>query len=186
MKMITRLLDWLLEPWDDVESGEDGYDDALRRRTIERRELPDGEIRIWVVEKRPVRLRRFAWIVLLAALILIAWLAHAAHAAEGWATYYTVASCQREGTSGVYTANGERYDEEALTCAIRGREWGAMYLVTNVETGAEVYVRHNDFGPGKGPSARGVIIDLTPAAFRALGAELRLGKIRVAVQRVQD
>ena len=34
-------------------------------------------------------------------------------AAEGYATYYTVASCQREGTSGVWTANGERYQENA-------------------------------------------------------------------------
>ena len=40
------------------------------------------------------------------------------HATTGIATYYTAKSCQREGTSGILTASGKRYDETAFTCAL--------------------------------------------------------------------
>lgn len=100
---------------------------------------------------------------------------------EGKATYYTEESCKREGTSGVYTANGERFDEQALTCAMRSRAWGSKVKVTNLDNGLSIVVRLNDFGPGKGPSSRGVIIDLTPAGFRALGAG-RKGMLSVSVE----
>ena len=53
-------------------------------------------------------------------------------AITGLATYYTEESCKREGTSGVYTANGEKFDEKALTCAMRSRAWGTKFKVTNV------------------------------------------------------
>jgi rare lipoprotein A len=101
---------------------------------------------------------------------------------EGAATYYTVKSCQKEGTSGVYTANGERFDETALTCARRSRKWGTLWKVTSKETGKSIIVRQNDFGPGKGPTAKGVIIDLTPEGFKQLGAKPRQGKIAVIVE----
>lgn len=109
-----------------------------------------------------------------------------AGAAEGIATFYTVKSCQREGTSGVYTANGERYNEGALTCALRRRDWGGRYRVTNTANGRSVIVRHNDFGPGKGPTKRGVVVDLTPAAFDALGGNRgeTWGEIKVKVERL--
>jgi rare lipoprotein A len=102
---------------------------------------------------------------------------------EGFATYYTIKSCQREGTSGVYTANGEKYNESAFTCALRSREWNVKYKVTNLDTGKSVIVRSNDFGPGKKATANGVIIDLTPAAFESLGGKQKAGKIRVKVER---
>jgi rare lipoprotein A len=116
-------------------------------------------------------------------IILLAFLAIPAFAAEGLATYYTTKSCQREGTSGVFTANGEKFDESALTCAMRSREWGKKIKVTNLENGKTIEVRLNDFGPGKKPTARGVIIDLTPAGFKALGAGKK-GEIRVKVEPV--
>lgn len=105
-------------------------------------------------------------------------------AEEGFATYYTVKSCQREGTSGVYTANGEKFDESALTCARRCRLWGSTFKVTNLDNGKEIVVRLNDFGPGKGPTAKGVIIDLTPEGFKQLGAG-KAGKLRVRVELVK-
>ncbi len=105
-----------------------------------------------------------------------------AMAEEGEASYYTEESCKREGTSGIYTANGERFNEKAFTCARRGRAWGTEWKVTNLENGKSVIVRQNDFGPGKAPAAKGVIIDLTPAAFEALGAKLKKGKIKVKVE----
>jgi len=108
--------------------------------------------------------------LLLAFLLILACpLAHAE--LQGKATYYTVKSCQREGTSGVYTASGERYDESAFTCALRSRQFGKRYRIKNKKNGKSVVVRHTDFGPGKGPAKRGVVIDLTPAAFDALGGK---------------
>lgn len=105
-----------------------------------------------------------------------------AFAEEGLASYYTEESCKREGTSGVFTANGERFNEKALTCARRSRAWHTEWKVTNLENGKSVIVRQNDFGPGKKPAAKGVIIDLTPAAFKELGANLKAGKIKVKVE----
>lgn len=106
-------------------------------------------------------------------------LASTAHAEDGLASYYTVKSCQREGTSGVYTANGERFKENALTCALRRRDFGRNYLVCGPIGCVEV--RHNDFGPGRGPTAKGVIIDLTPKAFKAVCGDLRQGVCNVGV-----
>lgn len=103
-----------------------------------------------------------------------------AEAGEGLASYYTVKSCQREGTSGVWTANGEAYREDGLTCALRRRDFGGAYLVCGPVGCAEV--RHNDYGPGRGPTAKGVIIDLTPRAFKAVCGDLRQGVCEVGVQ----
>lgn len=109
------------------------------------------------------------------------------YAAEGLATYYTEASCKREGTSGIFTANGERFDESALTCAMRSRKWGSKFKVTNLANGKSIEVRLNDFGPGKKPTARGVIIDLTPAGMKALGAwdKRKAGEIKVKVESIK-
>ena len=119
-------------------------------------------------------------------IFLILWCG-VAHGSEGIATFYTVRSCQKEGTSGVFTASGERYIEGKLTCALRRRDWGGMYKVTNLANGRSVVVRHNDYGPGKGPTKRGVVIDLSPAAFDALGGKRgeTWGEIRVSVERIK-
>jgi rare lipoprotein A len=107
-----------------------------------------------------------------------------AEATTGLATYCTVESCKKEGNSGVYTANGEKFDEKALTCAMRRRDWGSKFKVTNLENGKEIIVRLNDYGPGKKPTARGVVIDLTPEGFRQLGAG-RKGEIKVKVEPIK-
>lgn len=118
------------------------------------------------------------------ALIALILLSPAIFALEGDATYYTEESCKREGTSGVWTASGKRFDEKALTCAMRRRDWGAKFKVTNLDNGKEIVVTLNDFGPGKGPSAKGVVIDLTPAGFKELGAGKK-GKLRVKVEQIE-
>ena len=97
------------------------------------------------------------------------------------ASWYSQESCRKEGTSGTYTANGERFYDNGLTCAIRSRNWGRMYRVTNSANGKTVIVRHNDFGPGKKATARGVVIDLSPAAFSMI-ADKDLGIITVTVE----
>ena len=104
-----------------------------------------------------------------------------AHGIQGKASWYSEASCKREGNSGIWTASGDRFYDNGLTCALRSRTWGSRFRVTNLANGKSVIVRHNDYGPGKIPTSRGVIIDLTPAAFEMI-AERRLGIIDVKVE----
>ena len=110
--------------------------------------------------------------------------ATSAWADDGMASFYTTKSCQKEGTSGVWTASGERFDENALTCARRSRTCGKEWYVYSHKTGKSIIVRQNDFGPGKGPTAKGVIIDLTLAGFKALGVDLKDGKTKVSVMEI--
>lgn len=140
------------------------------------------------VRENPIRKRlAFAASILLTTLLI-----SNGHAAEGLATYYTAKSCAGEakqyGLKGSYwgakTANGEAFNESALTCALRRRDFGGSYVVYGHDTGRSVVVRHNDFGPGKKPTAQGKIIDLTPAAFKAVCGDLKLGVCRVSVQEV--
>jgi len=97
------------------------------------------------------------------------------------ASYYTYDSCVREGTSGVWTASGERFDENALTCAMRSRDFGKFYKVTNLDNGKSVIVRHNDFGPNKKLWKKGRIVDLSKGAFEKI-ADLKTGVINVKVE----
>jgi rare lipoprotein A len=63
------------------------------------------------------------------------------------------------------TANGEYARADRLTAAHRTLPFGTRVRVTNKRNGRSVVVRIND----RGPYIRGRIIDLTPAAARALG-----------------
>jgi rare lipoprotein A len=63
------------------------------------------------------------------------------------------------------TASGERYDRHAMTAAHRTLPFGTRVRVRSVVTGKEVVVRINDRGPFK----RSRVIDLSQAAFNALG-----------------
>lgn len=78
-----------------------------------------------------------------------------AHAQSGIASVY----------SGGRTANGEQAHPHRLTAAHRTLPFGTMVRVTNKRNGKSVVVRIND----RGPFIRGRIIDITPAAARALG-----------------
>ena len=63
------------------------------------------------------------------------------------------------------TASGERTDPAKLTAAHRSLPFGTMVRVTNTQNGRSIVVRIND----RGPFTRGRVIDVTPAAARALG-----------------
>ncbi len=67
--------------------------------------------------------------------------------------------------SGGRTANGERALPNRLTAAHRTLPFGTLVKVTHRRNGKTVVVRIND----RGPFMRGRVIDLTPAAARALG-----------------
>jgi rare lipoprotein A len=63
------------------------------------------------------------------------------------------------------TASGQRANPGGFTAAHRTLPFGTKVTVTNKRNGRSVTVRIND----RGPFVRGRIIDLTPAAARALG-----------------
>jgi|SRR5579872_3594142 len=67
--------------------------------------------------------------------------------------------------SGGLTADGEHAHPSGLTAAHRSLPFGTLVRVTNDRTGRSVVVRIND----RGPFVRGRIIDLMPAAARAIG-----------------
>lgn len=67
------------------------------------------------------------------------------------------------------TASGERFDRHAFTAAHRTLPFGTRVRVRSVVTGQEVVVRINDRGPFK----RSRVIDLSQAAFNALGLQGR-------------
>jgi peptidoglycan lytic transglycosylase len=67
--------------------------------------------------------------------------------------------------SGSKTASGERANPAGLTAAHRTLAFGTHVRVTNRRNGRSVTVRIND----RGPFVRGRVIDVTPAAARALG-----------------
>jgi rare lipoprotein A len=63
------------------------------------------------------------------------------------------------------TASGERYDRAQLTAAHKTLPFGTRLKVTNTKNQKSVTVRIND----RGPTQAGRILDLSPAAARALG-----------------
>jgi rare lipoprotein A len=63
------------------------------------------------------------------------------------------------------TASGERMNPHAMTAAHRTLPFGTRVTVVNKRTGKRVIVRISD----RGPFVRGRIIDLSPAAARAIG-----------------
>ncbi len=81
----------------------------------------------------------------------------------------------------VHTASGEVFDDTKMTCAMRSREFGKIYIVTNLENGKKVACYMNDFGPNKKAAKRGIIIDLSKAAFAKI-ASLKRGIVRVRVE----
>lgn len=98
----------------------------------------------------------------------------------GEASYYTKASCLREGTSGIM-ANGKALDDTKLTCASWFYPFGTRLRVTASRNNRSVVVVVSDRGPAKRLVQKGRIIDLSQAAFEAL-ADLKLGVILVKTE----
>jgi rare lipoprotein A len=80
--------------------------------------------------------------------------------------------------NGRKTASGERYDRNALTAAHKTLPFGTRVKVTNTKNKKTVTVRIND----RGPVQAGRILDLSPAAAKALGIGAKgMGEISVEV-----
>jgi rare lipoprotein A len=97
------------------------------------------------------------------ASILLVGSAGAATAAERRQEQSGIAATYSD-TSGK-TTSGEAFNPETMTAAHRSLPFGTMVLVTNTQNGRSITVRIND----RGPFTRGRVIDVTPAAARALG-----------------
>ncbi|MSP37397.1 MAG: septal ring lytic transglycosylase RlpA family protein [Deltaproteobacteria bacterium] len=80
-------------------------------------------------------------------------------AAAGLASYYHSAFHGRR------TANGETFNQNALTAAHRTLPFGTLVRVINLRNQRSVIVRVND----RGPVQKSRVIDVTPKAARELG-----------------
>lgn len=78
---------------------------------------------------------------------------------------------------GKYTANGEIFDQNAVTAAHRTLPLPSIVRVTNLENGRSIKVRVND----RGPYARGRIMDMSRRAAQLLGFEKK-GTAKVLVE----
>ena len=82
---------------------------------------------------------------------------------------------------GKLTANGEQYDQMAVTAAHKTLPMPCLVRVTNLENGRALVVRIND----RGPYVNGRIIDLSRRSAQLLGIEGK-GTARVRVQILAD
>lgn len=105
-------------------------------------------------------------------------LAAAEAAAAAAADHHGEASWYGPGFHGRRTANGERFDKQALTAAHRTLPFGTRVRVEDTRTGRAVDVRINDRGPF---SHRRRIIDLSEAAAHALGMVRNIGIATVRI-----
>lgn len=91
-----------------------------------------------------------------------------------------VASWYGPGFHGKRTANGERFDQDALTAAHPYWAFGTRVRVTLLSTGKSTVVRIND----RFPAYKGRIIDLSRGAARAIGLiGPGTGRVRLEVVR---
>jgi rare lipoprotein A len=86
----------------------------------------------------------------------------------GYATWYTAPY------KGRHTANGQVFDDNAMTAAHRTLPMGSLIVVTNLTTGQSSAMRITD----RGPFVEGRILDLTIASAKATGI-YRMGMARV-------
>ena len=109
-------------------------------------------------------------------LIMLFLFAGLARAEVGLASFYTIKS------SGRITASGERFQENAFTCASMDYPFGTWLKITNIENHKFVFVKVNDRGNFKKKYRR--IIDLSKGAFDKI-SDLKLGVITVKVEVVK-
>lgn len=94
------------------------------------------------------------------------------HAETGIASYYGGKH------HGRLTASGERFNQNANTCAHRTHAFGSVLRVTH--RGRSVECRVTDLGP----FVRGRIVDMSVAGARSLGI-ISAGIARVTVERIR-
>lgn len=81
---------------------------------------------------------------------------------------------------GKQTANGESYNQMALTAAHKSLPFGTLLRVTNLKNGESVIVRIND----RGPYIEGRDLDLSKGTAQSLRM-IKRGVVKVKVERLQ-
>lgn len=81
--------------------------------------------------------------------------------------------------NGVVTANGERFDTNAMIATSKVLPLPSIAKITNIENGSVAIVRVN----GRGPFVNSRLMDVSPAAARALGMT---GQTKVRVQIMKE
>lgn len=117
-----------------------------------------------------VRTPALAGIVAAGALFFVT---AAANAQCGRASWYG------PGFHGRSTANGERFNQGALTAAHKSLPFGTKLRVTNKRNGKTVVVRVND----RGPFVRGRFLDLSKGAATRIGM-ISTGSGSVCIARI--
>ena len=93
---------------------------------------------------------------------------------EGVASWYTAPY------KGAKAANGQVFNDHAMTAAHRTLPMGSLIVVTNLKTGQSADLRITD----RGPFVEGRIIDLSIASAKAMGVYLAgTARVRVDVYR---
>jgi rare lipoprotein A len=96
------------------------------------------------------------------------------HVEEGFATWYTAAAGRK-------AANGELFDDNAMTAAHRTLPMGSLIVVTNLKTRQSAAMRITD----RGPFVDGRNLDLTIASAKAIGVyRAGLAPVRIQVYQV--
>ena len=100
------------------------------------------------------------------------------------ASWYSVESCLREGTSGIM-ANGRKLDDTKFTAASWDYPFKTRLRITNCRSNKSVIIEITDRGPSKRLVKKGRVIDLSRAAFAYLvGGEqnLKIGVIPIKIE----
>lgn len=93
---------------------------------------------------------------------------------EGGASFY------HDSLAGRLTANGEKYNPEAKTCAHKSLPFGTVVIVEDTDSGKWTRCRIND----RGPYVAGRIIDLSKRTARDLGIiDKGVTNVRIRVAR---
>ena len=125
-----------------------------------------------------------AFILILGFLIFVYEIANASDTIQITCSWYSVASLKKEGSwakwKGVM-ANGQQFDENALTCACRCFPLGSSLLVRNLANGKSVVVRVTDKIGKRFATTR---IDLSKRAFSEI-ADLKQGLVSCEVKRIK-
>jgi rare lipoprotein A len=110
----------------------------------------------------------FRWLLLMFLIVPVLdapLVAHLSTPARPVKTWVGNASWYGPGFDGHKTANGERYDSEALTAAHPNLPFGSIVRVVNTRTGQFEVVRIND----RGPYQEGREIDVSYRVARKIG-----------------
>ncbi len=121
-------------------------------------------------------------LILIGAIIILTILIGIARAEEPLrASWYSFASLKTEGTwskGEQRMANGQWFDENALTCATRLYPFGTFLCITNLNNGKSVIVRVTDRISKRFAKSR---IDLSKKAFQQI-ADLKQGIVPIKVE----